>query len=225
MLCERLEGNMNRFAVVIGLVLSTIPPTVALAADSAPTTTPSAPSPSAPAAMAAPFGLEWGLSKEELEAKGVKLMEARTSEGSQRFTATGLSKLVAGIETVVVDLGFDNRLWKVIAASEDYPNDPYGFKVKARYAELNDILVQKYGKGKPTHRTGGSIYDEPQYFLAGIKNGKSWHFTNYSANGLNVELSVRAKDSDTGYWVLIYNNTELEKGYDKAKANHEKSAL
>ena len=153
---------MNRFAaVVMGLALGVVPP--ALAADM-PKAAPS--SPAAPAVAAAPFGLEWGLSKEELEAKGIKLAEVPTNEGSQRFSATGLSKLVAGVETVVVDFGFDNRLWKVIAASEDFPNDPYGFKVKARYGELNDILTEKYGKGKATHRTGGSIYDEARYFLA-----------------------------------------------------------
>lgn len=216
---------MNRFAaVVIGLALGAIPPALALAADPAPKAAPSAPA-VAPTVAAAPFGLEWGLSKEEVEAKGITLAEAPSSEGSQRFTATGLGKIVAGVETVMVDLGFDNKLWKVIAASEDYANDPYGFKVKARYGELNDILAQKYGKGKAVHRTGGSIYEEAQYFLAGLKQGKSWHYTTYSAPSLSIELSVRAKDSDTGFWVLIYNNTELEKGFDKAKANREKSAL
>lgn len=214
---------MNRFAVVVGLVLCAVPSTIALAADP-PKVAPPAPV-TAPAVAVAPFGLEWGLSKEEVEARGIKLTETPTNEGSQRFSATGLLKLVAGVETVIVDFGFDNRLWKVTAASEDFPNDPYGFKVKARYGELSDILTEKYGKGKATHHTGGSIYDEARYFLAGLNGGKSWHFTTYSAPGLSIELSVRAKDSDTGYWVLIYNNTELGKGYDKAKANHEKSAL
>lgn len=81
----------------------------------------------------------------------------------------------------------------------------------------------RQGEGDPPYRC--SIYDEARYFLAGLNGGKSWHFTTYSASGLSIELSVRAKDSDTGYWVLIYNNTELAKGYDKAKANREKSAL
>lgn len=212
---------MNRFAaVVMSLALGAVSP--ALAADP-PKAVPS--SPAAPAMAAAPFGLEWGLSKEDVEAKGIKLVEVPNNEGSQRFSATGLSKLVAGVETVVIDFGFDNRLWKVIAASEDFPNDPYGFKIKARYGELNGILTEKYGRGKVTHHTGGSIYDEARYFLAGLNGGKSWHFTTYSAPGLNIELSVRAKDSDTGYWVLIYDNTELAKGYDKAKANREKNAL
>lgn len=215
---------MSRFAVAFALVLGATLPIQALAADP-PKATPSASAASIPAVPAAPFGLEWGLSKEEVEARSIKLIEAPTSEGSLRFSATGLSKVVAGVETVVIDFGFDNRLWKVIAASEDFPNDPYGFKVKARYGELNEILTEKYGKGKATHRTGGSIYDEARYFLAGLNGGKNWHFTTYSALGLSIELSVRAKDSDTGYWVLIYNNTELAKGYDNAKANREKGAL
>lgn len=215
---------MSRFAVAFALALGATLPIQALAAD-LPKATPLASAASTPAVPAAPFGLEWGLSKEEVEARGIKLGEAPTSEGSQCFSATGLSKLVAGVETVVIDFGFDNRLWKVIAVSEDFPNDPYGFRVKARYDELNEILAGKYGEGKTTHRTGGSIYDEARYFLAGLKGGQNWHFTTYSAPRLSIEFSVRAKDSDTGYWALIYKNTELAKGYDKAKANREKGAL
>jgi hypothetical protein len=215
---------MSRFAVIFMLALGAALPIQALAVDP-PQGAPSNSAASSSAVPAAPFGLEWGLTKEEVEARRIKLSEVQTSEGSQSFTAIGLSKLVAGVETVVVNFGFDNKLWKVTAASEDFPNDPYGFKVKARYSELKEILTEKYGKGKSTHSTGGSIYDQARYFLAGIKGGNNWHFTTFSAPGLSIELSVRAKDSDTGYWVLIYNSTELAKGYDKAKANREKGAL
>jgi hypothetical protein len=138
---------MNRFAaIVIGLALGAALPSMATAADPAPK--------AAPVVAAAPFGLEWAVTREAMEAWGIKLVPSSSSEGSQRFTATGLTRLVAGVESVVVDFGFDDKLWKVIAVSEDYPNDPYGFKVKARYSELNDILAQKYGKAKANHEKG-----------------------------------------------------------------------
>jgi hypothetical protein len=73
----------SAFALVLGATL----PIQALAADP-PKATPSASAASIPAVPAAPFGLEWGLSKEEVEARSIKLSEAPTSEGSQRFSAT-----------------------------------------------------------------------------------------------------------------------------------------
>lgn len=214
---------MNRFLFfVVGLTLGAIEPTVILAADSKPKPVQST---GAQQVMVAPFGLEWGISKKEIEGRGVKLNQAPSSERSQRFTATGLSKLVAGVETVLLDFGFDDKLWKVIAVGEDYPNDPYGFKVKTRYAELSNLLAEKYGKGAATHSIGDSFYGKAENFLYGIMNGKLWHFTTYNHDGVNIELSVRAKSSDAGYWVLIYNNVDLEKEFEKAKANHEKGAL
>lgn len=203
-------------AAVLGLALCAAQPLLALAAE------PQAKA--ASTAIPAPFGLDWAISKEDLEARGIKLTPLESHDGSKRFRASGLTKLVAGVEGVLLDFGFDNRLWKATAISEDL-NDPYGLKVKTRYEELNTILTQKYGKGRERHHTGGSIYDEPRYFLAGLSNGNGWHFTFYEALGLSIEISVRAKDSDTGFWGLIYHNTELEKGYEKAKAEHEKGAL
>ena len=156
---------MNRFAVIVlSLAVCATLPSLVTAAEPAPKVA----SREASAVTAAPFGLEWASTRETVEANGIKLEPVASGEGSRRFTATGFTKMVAGIESIVLDFGFDNKLWKVLAVSEDYPNDPYGFKVKARYLELNEILVEKYGKGKATHRTGGSIYDEPRYFLARI---------------------------------------------------------
>ena len=81
----------------------------------------------------------------------------------------------------------------------------------AREASL--VIIQgKYGVGKSTHKKGDSIYAQPEYFLAGLRSGRSWHYTNFVERGGSIELSVRATDSDTGNWVLIYEDRALADG-------------
>lgn len=40
-----------------------------------------------------------------------------------------------------------------------------------------------------------------------------------------IELSVRANDGDTGFWVLIYDNLSLAKDVEKQKRVREKKSL
>lgn len=174
---------------------------------------------------AAPFGLEWATTTEGVQTAGVTLAPVPTKDGAKRFTATGLSKTLNDIDTVLLDFGYSNKLYRIVAAGRDFSSDPYGNKVLARYAELVSVLTNKYGAGNARHHTGGSIYDERRYFLAGIEGGKNWHYTIFDAQGLSIEISVRAKTSDTGYWVIIYEHKSLAKEFETEKTKREKGAL
>jgi hypothetical protein len=173
----------------------------------------------------APFGLEWATSAEGLQTAGVTLTPVATKDGGKRFTATGLSKTLNDVDSVLLDFGYSNKLYRIAVASHDFPNDPYGNKVLGRYTELVSVLTSKYGTGSSRHHTGGSIYDERRYFLSGIEGGKNWHFTTFDAQGLSIEISVRAKTGDTGYWVLIYEYKSLAKEVEIEKAKREKGTL
>jgi len=174
---------------------------------------------------AAPFGLEWATSAEGMQTAGITLSPVATKDGSKRFTATGLSRTLNDVDTVLLDFGYSNKLYRIAVASHDFPSDPYGNKVLSRYTELVSVLTSKYGTGSARHHTGGSIYDERRYFLSGIEGGKNWHFTTFDAQGLSIEISVRAKSSDTGYWVIIYEHKTLAKEFETEKAKREKGAL
>ena len=173
----------------------------------------------------APFGLTWGMSTKEAADMGIKLQSAKSEDGTNTFSAQGLPRVLGDVEGVRLDFGYDDRLRKVVAASRSFPNDPYGNAVLARYAELLDILKSKYGSGRPTHKLGGSIYAERKYFLSGLRSGQSWHYTNFETPEVAIELSVRASDGDTGYWVLIYDNLALAKDVEKQKREREKKSL
>lgn len=173
----------------------------------------------------APFGLTWGMSTKEATDMGVKLQSAKSEDGTSTFSAQGLPRVLGDVESVRLDFGYDDRLRKVVAASRSFPNDPYGTAVLARYAELLDVLRSKYGNGRSTHKLGDSIYAEQKHFLYGLRSGRSWYYTNFETPEVAIELSIRASDGDTGYWVLIYDNLSLAKDVEKQKREREKKSL
>lgn len=173
----------------------------------------------------APFGLVWGMSTKEAADLGVKLQPSKSEDGTAYFSAQGLPKILGDVEGVRLDFGYDDKLRKVVAISRSFNSDPHGNAVLARYAELLDILKSKYGNARSTHKRGDSIYSESQYFLAGLRSGKSWHYTTFETPDVAIELSIRANDSDTGYWVLIYDNRSLAKDVEKEKREREKKSL
>jgi hypothetical protein len=173
----------------------------------------------------APFGLEWGMSVQDAEGLGIKLQPIKSEDGTKAFVAQGLPKVLGDTDWVRLDFGYSNKLRKVVAAGRPFKNDPYGRGVLVRYGELLQLLQSKYGVGKSTHKKGDSIYAQPEYFLAGLRSGRSWHYTNFVERGGSIELSVRATDSDTGNWVLIYEDRALAGDVEKEKRAREKESL
>lgn len=173
----------------------------------------------------APFGLEWGMSTADADALGVKLTPAEKKDGTKYFEATAVPKVLADMEHVFLDFGYSGKLWKIVAISKPFENDPYGGKVLERYTEVLTLLQEKYGKGRSVHKRGDSIYAEPQYFLSGIQQGRSWHYTDFESTNVAVQLAIRARGNDSGFWILFYENRPLALEYEKERKEREKKSL
>ncbi|MGE0063839.1 MAG: hypothetical protein AB7T86_17385 [Xanthobacteraceae bacterium] len=172
-----------------------------------------------------PFGLKWGSSVEEIRTSGVELKDFSSSEFGRSFVATKLNKALSDQDTTLLSFGYDNKLWRIVAVSRSYENDPYGNSVKSRYKELSDVLSSKYGKGKTSHHLGRSIYSEPQYFLAGIRGGDSNWFTNFDAGRVFIQLGLSASDSSTGRWRMIFEHKDGRRSFEDGKRSQEKGSL
>lgn len=184
---------------------------------------PKAPVPMPDGAIEAPFGLFWGMTKEDLDVRGVALVaDSDTSLGAV-YTATSLPKTVADVEAVRLFLGFGGKLFKVIAVSREYDNDPYGSEVQARYEEVAAVLKEKYGVGKEKKHIA-DMYDGNNWAF-GLRSNENWRYTDYESNDLKVQISCRASGLANPFWVLVYeykSGSELE---EKAQKDHEKGAL
>jgi hypothetical protein len=173
----------------------------------------------------APFGLKWGVSEADAKVMGLTLAKFEQEKEGKRFTATGLSKVISDTELVLLDFGYNDKLWLVAAISKSFDNDPYGGSVRARYDELSKLLEGKYGKGEASHIRDRRLYNGADEFLAGIKTGRSVHATIFKAPGVTVELSIGATSFNAGYYRLRYENNDLAKEYEKDKKKHEVEAL
>jgi len=86
-------------------------------------------------------------------------------------------------------------------------------------------LTEKYGMPTSVHSLGDSIFQQPEYFLAGVKGGHTNWYSNFSTSTLSVQINLSAEDSSTGRWRIIYEDKSLRKDFDVAKKAKEKSAL
>lgn len=172
----------------------------------------------------APFGLTWAATKADVEKLGVALKSLDSKDG-QRYSASGLPKILADAEAVVLNFGFQDKLLRIVAISKAFENDRYGGAVRERYDEIARLLGEKYGKGKSVHHTGSSIYKDPEYWVSGIRSGDNQHFTNFKSGGLSIQINIRADSSNDAKWILIYENDRLMKEFEQDKAKKEKGAL
>jgi hypothetical protein len=173
----------------------------------------------------APFGLNWGMSTEQIKSIGVELTQKQAGPFGQAFVASKLPKAISDQETTILFFGHDDRLWRIAAISSAFDNDPYGFGAKKRYEELLGVLNEKYGKGRSVHQLGDSIYSEPKYFAAGISGGESIWFTNFDRPDVFIQIGLTASDNSTIRWRIVYENKLLKKDFEQDQKTREKGSL
>ena len=168
----------------------------------------------------APFGLQWGMSADQVRGLGVSLTEIPADENGTQFRATDLPKTVSDLETTVLSFGFHDGLWRVASVSETFENDPYGLKVRTRYEELQKVLANKYGQPVEHHHQDTELWKDRDEFLAGISAGRSWHFSSFDSTPISVQLSIRASALNDAYYVVIFKDSREE---DRVKADNKRA--
>lgn len=124
----------------------------------------------------APFALQWGMSVAQAQGLGVMLTKDSHKGFGASYVATNLPKMIGDVRAVLLSFGFDDKLWRVVAISKDFPNDPYGSAVQRRYEELAGDLAQKYGSGKKESGTSDEFYADPKHFVYAIQSGNAWYY-------------------------------------------------
>ena len=176
-------------------------------------------------AQDAPLGLAWSASAEALKQAGVDLKEMEADSFGKGFEARKLSKALADQESTFLSLGNNDKLWRIVVISKEFANDPMGIAIKRRYKDILDILTEKYGQPKSHHTLGDSIYSEPKYFLAGIRGGNSFWYSDFSTSDVDIQIGIFASTSSEARWRIIYEYKPLRKVFDQSKRGREKSAL
>jgi hypothetical protein len=154
----------------------------------------------------APLGLHWGMSPAQVQGLGIDLKDVVLKDYGTSYAASKLPKMIADIESVVLSFGFDDKLWRISTVSKAFSNDPYGSAVRNRYDELSSELAEKYGRGEQHHQPGQGFYAKADNFIYALHSGNAWYYTNYTTNLIGVQLSIRASDSSTAFYQMIFEN-------------------
>jgi hypothetical protein len=174
---------------------------------------------------AAPLGLQWGMSSSQVRSLGVELKDVPLKDYGSSYAAAKLPRIIADIETVVLSFGFDDKLWRIATASKAFTNDPYGSAVRNRYDELSSELAEKYGRGEQHHQSGQGFYAKADIFVYALNTGNAWYYTNYTTNLIGIQLSIRAPDSSTAFYQIVFEHRPLRSDFERSKKKHEKDSL
>lgn len=175
---------------------------------------------------AAPFGLLWGTSSDDVRKAGVTLTPA---DGPPTFgkthSATGLSKVLSDMAGAALSFGHNDKLWRVAAFGRTVGPDPTGSQLLARYQDLASSLAGRYGSGRETDFRDREIWKSPNEYLMSLKMGRARRFTIFSSAIVDVELSIRASDSDQGFYLILYEHHAGARQFELDKKTLEKDTL
>ncbi len=174
----------------------------------------------------APFGLTWGMSPDDIRKLGVRLTDSpgRSDYGAS-FTATDLSKVLSDTESVALFFGYRDKLWRIAAVGRSIGPDPSGNQAVARYQELVTVLSDRYGRGVETDIRDHQMWKGPNEYVMSLKQGRAFRYTNFPAPNVDVELSVRAAESDRAYYLILFEYRPGAREFEADKKLHEKDAL
>jgi hypothetical protein len=175
-------------------------------------------------AMAGPFGLEMGITKENLD------IFREVSPFS--YELKSVPKPHSEFETYAVVVTPKEGLCKVIALGKRYLDDPYGEKVRLAYSEVKSQLDRIYGKSefvdllKP-----GSVWIKKEYWVMSIiKNDRKYAALWNNEKGSSMKdgiksilLNVKASSLDASYVGISYelfNYSRCQKEISEAQSGN-----
>jgi hypothetical protein len=173
----------------------------------------------------APFGLIWGMSPDDVQTHGAKLVASDGRNYGKSFNVTGLDHVLSDAEAVLLSFGYHDKLFRIVVAGKQQGPDPYGFGAMQRYNDLASIMTERYGKGTETDIRDFKMWKDPNEYVMSLKQGRAHRFTLFRTAIVNVELSVRAESGDYARYVIIFTNTAGAEVFEADKRRQERDSL
>lgn len=174
---------------------------------------------------AAPFGLEWGMSKEQVMEMGVELTPSDSVKGN--YGTTTLPKNLSDAKEY--DLFFEQEFGLVLVAAytRHMTGDLYGSKGKERYSQLKTAIIKKYGKPRLEYEMTGltRIFGDSNQFYECLKYDGCGAWTSFwgSAKDGNIRLDILGLSRGTGWVSLIYASAASFTASEKKKEEQSRS--
>ena len=167
---------------------------------------------------AAPFGLEWGLSKEQVTAMGVKLTPHKSAKDT--YTAKTLPKNLSDGEAYYLIFKQGFGLVAIGVVTNNITRDPLGSKGIERYSQLKTAIVNKYGK--PDDEFERALRNQ---FYECLKHEGCGSWASFWASGTDgvIALELRGLTRGIGYIELKYESAALYIAAEQEEAEKSRS--
>ncbi|MBQ7660347.1 MAG: hypothetical protein IJS26_06415 [Alphaproteobacteria bacterium] len=183
------------------------------------------------ARQAAPFGLKWLASKDEILYLNVRLTPKQIKDSPNSYIATNLPKPVALFKEVLLSFGDENALWRIAAYGNPIDDDSRASKGVEQYQKFYELLSEKYGnaqqfftpaavnvdevitqedgvKSKKIKQTFVQIGDEG--FKQKLMSGESSLFATFNNQTVGVTLALLADGNGQTFIIINYQNLKAE---------------
>jgi hypothetical protein len=110
------------------------------------------------------FGLDWGMSVEQVKAKGVKLKAVGRIKNTSVYAANSLPKNLRDVYKYLLIFGEDEGFAKIVVFTEKITGDVYGAEGKERFKGIVSILDKKYTRGQVFTVAGITKYNKEEEF-------------------------------------------------------------
>lgn len=178
----------------------------------------------------APFGLNWGMTEEELKDKGVQLVLLEEDSHFKHFKTESLPQNISIAEAYSISLSKNYGLQHVSMVYR-ISDDVYGRDGKKLYDRIKESLIEKYGSPTFTYeKIGLKLYDESDEFyqcLAYTGCG-GWISVYELKNKVNIGLRLTGSGRGKGALGLIYegpNWTDAKEEQTQEKIKTDSGAL
>ena len=173
----------------------------------------------------APFGLQWGMSMEEVTAMGVEL----TPHPSKKdvYSAAALPKNLSDAEIYILRFKRGFGLVRVGALTSAITLDLDGAQGKERYNRLKTAVSNIYGKPDMVReRTGAArVFDDSnQFYECLLFDGCGYwvSFWGKQKSGGNILLEIRGLERGSGRVDLFFESAALDAAEEREKEKNDR---
>lgn len=188
----------------------------------------------------APFGLFWGISKQQTDELGFLLKSAKRKDYKNVYIVENPKQKSETFETVTAIFGEEDKLWCIYAQSKPQPDTPQATNVLQLYHEYYNALEHKYGNAQQyftphiyTEEIQTDENDESKTetktirapigndnFLQELQDGTAVLYATFENEKFGITLGVSVDGEGYGYISVDYKNLPIMKEEQQTKLDN-----
>jgi hypothetical protein len=192
----------------------------------------------------APFGLYWGISKDETKDLGFDLKSAERKDYQEVYLVTNPKQNTKTFDIVTAIFGEQDKLWCIFAQSTPQKDTPQATDVLNLYHQYYAALEKKYGNAKqffspntyveeieegdgedseskaekdPIVKTNPIGNDN---FLQELKEGSAVLYATFENDVIGITLGVSVDGNNQSYISIDYKNLDIMREEEQNKLNN-----